>query len=55
MPWSLVTPADVLLRWDGLRATCVDTTVAVDTFGVLASDARKLIFRLARAPERSKG
>ena len=91
-------PADVLLRWDGLRATCVDTTVvspirgpmpvqfqpghtatwaegnkykkhltacnaagydftafAVDTFGVLAPDARKLLFRLARALERSKG
>ena len=27
----------------------------VETFGVLAPDARKLLFRLARALERSKG
>ena len=27
----------------------------MDTFGVLAPDARKLLFRFARAQERSKG
>jgi len=90
-------PADLLIRWDGFRATCVDTTVwsplrstmpvnfipgalaqwaeddkykkhlsacnaagydftafAVDTFGVLAPDAKHFLLRLAARLERCK-